>query len=84
MRCKAWLLPVTLLQRILAFGVDMDPLSNLRPNNITGLNYYLYRWTGSYAALSKILPSVLITRQVLQWHYDDSCAAAEYLPAERV
>ncbi|KAF9731124.1 hypothetical protein PMIN03_012751 [Paraphaeosphaeria minitans] len=48
MRCKAWLLPVTLLQRILAFGVDMDPLSNLRPNNITGLNYYLYRWTGSY------------------------------------
>ncbi|KAK7186955.1 hypothetical protein PSPO01_07084 [Paraphaeosphaeria sporulosa] len=48
MQCKAWLLPVTLLQGVLTSDVDMDPLSNLRPNNISGLNYYLYRWTGSY------------------------------------
>lgn len=53
MRCKAWLLPVTLLQGILASDVDMDPLSNLRPDNITGLIYSLYRWTGSYAILLK-------------------------------
>ncbi|KAJ6780209.1 hypothetical protein PWT90_01936 [Aphanocladium album] len=25
-----------------------DPRTNLRPNNITGLPYYIYRWTGSY------------------------------------
>ncbi|KAJ4163547.1 hypothetical protein LMH87_005268 [Akanthomyces muscarius] len=25
-----------------------DPLTNVRPNNITGLPYYIYRWTGSY------------------------------------
>ncbi|KAM3485030.1 hypothetical protein MY8738_001713 [Beauveria namnaoensis] len=25
-----------------------DPHSNIRPINITGLPYYLYRWTGSY------------------------------------
>ncbi|KAF2450763.1 hypothetical protein P171DRAFT_146230 [Karstenula rhodostoma CBS 690.94] len=48
MGCKAWLLPVTLLQGVLASDVDMDPLSNLRPDNITGLIYYLYRWAGSY------------------------------------
>jgi hypothetical protein len=51
MRCKAWLFPVTLLQGVFASDVGMDPLSNLRPGNITGLIYYLYRWTGSYAVL---------------------------------
>ena len=26
-----------------------DDLSNLRPLNISGLAYFLYEWTGSYA-----------------------------------
>ncbi|KAH6989839.1 hypothetical protein EDB80DRAFT_815776 [Ilyonectria destructans] len=31
-----------------SYGDEIDPASNLRPDNITGLIYYLYRWTGSY------------------------------------
>ncbi|RPA98473.1 hypothetical protein L873DRAFT_1028029 [Choiromyces venosus 120613-1] len=27
---------------------ERDPYSNLRPDNITGLMYYMYRWAGSY------------------------------------
>ncbi|KAF1966609.1 hypothetical protein BU23DRAFT_603389 [Bimuria novae-zelandiae CBS 107.79] len=49
MRCRAWLLLAALLQGILASEeVGTDPLTNLRPDNVTGLIYYLYRWTGSY------------------------------------
>ncbi|RDL40267.1 uncharacterized protein BP5553_00246 [Venustampulla echinocandica] len=32
----------------LGSAANPDPFSNLRPDNITGLIYYLYRWTGSY------------------------------------
>ncbi|KAJ4292539.1 hypothetical protein N0V90_009202 [Kalmusia sp. IMI 367209] len=38
------------LYRVLSgiFAAEVDPLSNLRPDGIEGLIYYLYRWTGSY------------------------------------
>lgn len=44
-----------LLCAVLGRAQEIDPLSNLRPNNVTGLIYYLYRWTGSYA--SPLAPS---------------------------
>ncbi|GJN66786.1 hypothetical protein PLICBS_000808 [Purpureocillium lilacinum] len=34
--------------QVLPAAAARDPLSNLRPTNITSLEYYLYRWTGSY------------------------------------
>ncbi|GJN76584.1 hypothetical protein PLIIFM63780_000068 [Purpureocillium lilacinum] len=37
-----------LLCAVLGRAQEIDPFSNLRPNNVTGLIYYLYRWTGSY------------------------------------
>ncbi|OAA73360.1 14-3-3 domain protein [Cordyceps fumosorosea ARSEF 2679] len=36
-------IPVAIAQEWLS-----DPRANLRPINITGLPYYIYRWTGSY------------------------------------
>lgn len=41
-------LSVLLFAALATAQKEKDELSNLRPINVTGLSYYLYRWTGSY------------------------------------
>jgi hypothetical protein len=41
---------------VLGYVDQPDPSSNLRPDNITGLIYYLYRWTGSLVIAISDIP----------------------------